>query len=230
MATVTNYYTATFSASVDGYPYRGGVNQTFTNIRSGAGTGVSNSIASTSNSALLVASATTNQYAELDRDIMLFNTSSIPSNAVITSVDMYLYGSQKSNLLGTTTLEIVSSNPASTSSLASSDYSTLGSTSFGSISYASFNLAAYTKVSLNASGLANITKAGTSKFGAVLGWDLNNSFTGSWSTNVATGFIWNSVATGSNLPYIVVSYSVDFPTLSINNISSLSNVTTITTS
>jgi hypothetical protein len=225
MATVTNFYTTRFVQSVYGSPTRSGVNESFATIRGGAGTSVS---VDGLIYGRLTATSTTNQYSELKRTIMVFDTTSIPAGATVTSATLTLRGYFKSSGLGTDTLELVSANPASTSSIVAADYSTLGSTSFGSVSYASWTVGADNVISLNASGLSNITVNGISKFGLRLGWDLNNSFTGAWVSNQVTEI--DALSDGTANPVLVVSYSRTFPTLSVNNISSLANVTTITTS
>ena len=221
MATVTNSYNATFTPSLAGSVNRLSVNQTFANIRSGAGTAVDSSVLS----AFLFSSSTTNQFQGLGRSIVLFDTSSIPSGATIVSASISATGSARVSTLGTTDIVAVSSNPASTSALAASDYSTLGTTSFGSISSASFLPTGINVFTLNASGLSNITKNGISKFGFVLDWDRSGTFSGTWASTQLTEY---DIVFAS--PVLAVSYTVDFPTLSFNNISSLSNVTTITTS
>jgi len=224
MATVTNYYSQTFTPSLSGFVGRESVNQTFTNIRAGAGT--TNGTADSSGLAL-TATSTTNQYSSLYRYINLFNTSAIPSSATVTSATLTTYSTGKTGNLGSPGLVVVSSNPASNSVLANGDYSTLGSTSFGTLSYASYATSGGNPVSLNSSGLSNITKNGTSKFGVVFDWDFNAAFTGTWSSTATSALGWYNT---SQPPTLTVNWTVDFPTLSINNISSLANVTTITTS
>jgi len=224
MATVTNYYSQTFSASSYASVSRQSVNESFSTIRAGAGTNVLSPIAVT----YLSASSTTNQFANLYRSIIVFDTSAIPSNATITSATLSgnaNSGFLKTNNLGSTSIELVSSNPSNPASIAAADYSTLGSTSYGSIDYASFTDNAVNTISLNASGILNITKTGTSKFGLRLGWDQSGTFGGSWSSTAFTQLVFCG-----GVPTLTVNWTVDFPTLSFNNISSLANVTTITTS
>lgn len=225
MATVTNTYTLTGTPSLYGNVSRSGVNQTLSAIRIGAGNDVNNS-PSLGYLTNLTATTTSNQFGALTRSIFLFDTSSIPSGATIVSASLRIPTVAKLNNLGSDDIIVVSSNPASTSSLATGDFSTLGSTSFGSISYSNFTPNSTAQISLNSFGLANITKGGISKFGLVNGWDFSGVFTGgTWSSNAETSF--TSTFTTTSLTIV---YTVDFPTLSVNNISSLSNVTTITTS
>lgn len=221
MATVTNTYTVSFPASLAGTVARSSVNESFSTIRSGAGTTTSSSFLFAS----LTSSGTTNQFQSLSRSIILFNTSSIPSTATITSAYVSVVGNNTGNALGSTNIFLVSSNPASTSSLSASDYSTLGTTSYGSIAFASFFPTGTNIFTMNATGIGTISKGGVSKFGLILGWDSAGSFSGSWVNTQTTNYTIEVTQVS-----LVVTYTVDFPTLSVNNISSLSNVTTITTS
>lgn len=223
MATVTNTYQTTFTSSLMGSVFRQVTSETFSTIRAGAGTAT---LISDGQAVTLTGSSTSNQFATMGRQIMLFDTTSIPVGATITSAIINLTGLSKANNLGSDTLEIVSSAPASTSSVTSTDYSTLGNTSFASVSYSSYVVGSNT-ITLNSLGLSNITKAGVSKFGIRMGWDLSGTFGGTWASLTNSSFSFSGVNT---LPTLTVTYTQTFPTLSINNISSLTNVTTITTS
>jgi len=219
MATVTNTYNPTFAASLKGYVERSVASEAFSTIRGGVGTGSG----TPSGSTFLMASAVLNQYAYLQRSIILFDTSAIPVGATITAATITMSGVvTSSNGLGSPAVVLVSSNPASNSVLANSDYSNVGSTSFGSVAYSS--VGNNFSIALNGSGLSNITKNGVSKFGLRSDWDQTGTFSGAWSAVAGSGsFGWTAVS-------LSVTYTLDFPTLSVNNISSLANVTTITTS
>lgn len=191
-----NYYP---SSSNDANTLRDGVDQTFSSIRAGAATDVFSELHSGSNYFAAVtlgvspAIGTANHYSDLWRFIMCFNTSAIPDTATISSATLAVYGYFKDNGLGSPSLNICSSNPSNVSSIALGDHTTLGSTSFGSVSYSSFSTSAYNTVTLNASGLSNLSASGYSKFGARTSWDLNNSFTGSWTANANSTF-WFHIA------------------------------------
>src|SRR5690554_3011578 len=133
MPSITLRPAAGANSPVDGSVGRAGFNQTFSNIRSGAGnsSGVSLGV----DAIVLTASTTTNQFQSLWRVIICFDTSSLPEDAIITSATLRLYGATKEGELGTTSLDVVSASPSSTSNLVDSDYSTLGTTLFGSIPY-----------------------------------------------------------------------------------------------
>ena len=147
------------STSVDGYVARTGVDETFSTIRGGAGT-TANDSDNDEGYATLIASTTSNQYAQMFRSIVLFDTSSIPDGDTISSATISFYGNFKFNGLGSTNLEmdVTASTPAANTSLVAADYQQLGSTSFGSVSYASYSTTGYNDITLNSSGLADISK------------------------------------------------------------------------
>jgi len=192
------------NSPMDGFSSRFGVDQSFSDIRAGAGN-VSNDTDATFN-VQLRASTTGTQFSELYRPIMCFDTASL-SGYTIASATLSLYVVSVSTGLGTTdfTLEIVAATPASTSAIADADYSQLGSTSFSSKAYASISTSAYNDFILNASGLTNINKTGVSKFGARSGWDLTGSFTGTWSSSATNNYVIQSADNGSNKPKLVVN-------------------------
>lgn len=222
MGTVTS--TKVILPSLAGEVYRSGVNESFSTIRSGAGTDVD----TTEGEVALASNSTTNQYGLLVRTIILFDTSVLPANASITSANIGVQANTVATNLGTTTMELVSSNPASTSVLATSDYSTLGSTSFSSVALGSISTSSSTTFTLNASGISNISIGSISKFGFILGWDLNNNFTGTWASINSTTVFWKPI---TNLGFGTLTVTYTQPTLAITGIgSTISNINTITTS
>lgn len=211
MASITVYPVAGANSPVDGYIQREvSPGETFSTIRGGAGVTAYNSGVVTVAVGLKEEASGVN-FVTLGRGILCFDTSAIPDNATIDSATLSLYGSSKTNGLDKTDLHIVSATPASTSSLATTDYSQTGTTSFGEVAYDDFSSGAYNDISLNASGLANISKTGITKFGVRLEWDVNGSFTG---TNQAAGaqtrFVFSSADESgtSQDPKLVVNYTM----------------------
>ena len=201
------------STTGSGYVARGyiaPVDQTLGNIRAGAGDGSDYN----GQDAELDGSGTSNQFSYLSRGIMTFDTSSLTSSAVVSSVTYSSKGEAKSNEAGSGTLasHICGSTPSiNTQPFANSDYNQLQTVSFGSISYASFFAdGTVNDYVLNASGIANINKTGISKFGHATSWDINNSFDGAWASG-RRGLFSNS--DGGNPPsfpppYLTITYAV----------------------
>lgn len=200
-------------ASVDGNARREGVDVAFATLRAGAGTAASDSEQELT-SPYLAASATTDQFQRLIRSFFLFDTSAISDTDVISAAtlsvdgDTDFTGVTKDNDIGDPDFHIVASAPASNTALVAADFQTVSFTSFGSVAYASWG-DPYNDITLNASGIANISKTGTSKFAGILSWDLNDSFTGTWSGSATSYFaVEYAENTGTSLdPKLVVVHA-----------------------
>ena len=115
--------------------------------------------------------SSSNQWAFMERPVFLFDTSSLPDDAVISAATLSLYpipGGEKGDTLGVSPdINVYSSAPALNTSLAGGDFDSLGATAFSTaITYANWTAGAYKDFALNASGIAAISKTGVSKFGA----------------------------------------------------------------
>lgn len=199
------------TTSTDGDANRASVDQTFTDIRSGAGTG--QDPAGTNGGPYLAASTTTDQFAQQNRYFGLFDTSSLDDDATVSAATLSIYGAAKSNNLGSPEIVTVSSSPASNTNIVAADYAiaNFGSTEFASrLSYASFTTSAYNDISLNASGISNISLTGISKFGIISGWDFDNSFGGSWSSAAVSQMRFNTadVADTTTDPKLAITFSL----------------------
>lgn len=176
------------STSCDGFIFVTGVNETLADIR-----------ARTSGSfvddgsllfAGIVASATTNQFAELYRCFFLFDSSALPDDESISAATVSLKKLANATLegLGSVEMDMVASTPASNNGLESGDFDQVGSTVFGSVNTATITAEQYYDWSMNASGISAVSKTGVSKFAVRCAWDTDNSFTGSWSSGAGSGF------------------------------------------
>lgn len=208
--TLTAYSVPGTTAS--GYVQRGansGYDETFSTIRNGSGTS-SSATSTTFSLHSLVSSATTNQFKIMTRGLFVFDTSSLTSSATISSATINIYGSSKLSNLGSPSTYIVSSSPASTSSISDSDYSNLGTTSFASQTYANFSTTSYNVFNLDANGISNISKVGVSKFGSRSSWDNDNSFGGTWGNTLQTHCTGRAGSyTGTSYdPYIEIVYTL----------------------
>jgi hypothetical protein len=193
------------NSPADGIVSRQSVDESFSSIRGGAGIFVD--MLSASSNPQLTSSGTTNQYGRMDRCIFCFDTSSLTSGATISATVLSLFGVVASNGLGSPDLHIAGATPSSTSQYVSSDYGQCQTTSFGSVAFGSF-LTSYNNITLNASGVSNISKTGVSKYSAQLSWDILNSFTGTWASSAQSRFLVNMADNGSNQPKLVVTYAI----------------------
>lgn len=160
---------------------------------------VRNATTGTVNSASTVAYIDDDYYSSqhhLQRGFIPFDTSSIPDTDIIDSASLVLRTFQDS---GARTGYIVSSTQASSTSLTANDFDNIGSTSFAS---AAINNSADTTFSLNASGLATISKTGYSQFAVRGEKDFNNT-----DNTTTTTFHFATKNLGVNVPTLTVNYS-----------------------
>lgn len=132
------------------------------------------------------ASTTSNQWRELIRGAALFDTSSIPDTDEISAAVLSVYGFDKDTTGLSPNCGVRSVNPASNTALVSGDYATYGSTAFcdSPITGAAFSTSGYNDMTLNAAGIAAISKTGVSKFGVTNdAWD-RAAVAPTWSSGV----------------------------------------------
>jgi hypothetical protein len=214
--TLTVYPDAgTGATTVDGTVRRDGVNETFATIRAGAGTGA-NPTSSPVALLYLLASTTTNQYASVHRGIFTFDTSALPDAVTISAATFSFCASIKDNSLGLSASHsgtaLVGSTPASNNNLVAADYSQLGSTRYVTTDKAYADVVTgetnYNDMTLNATGIAAISKTGITKLGARFAVDLDAG-TPAW-VSAATAYIYFYMAdqTGTDSdPKLVVTYT-----------------------
>jgi hypothetical protein len=203
------YPAAGANSPVDGYCFRGSVNETFANIRAGVGTGAEASAGE--DNMYLNATSTTNQYSHMRRFIFCFDTSSIGANKEINSATCSIWGTGKTNGNGSSDFHLASASLNSTSNIIAGDYQTCGTTSFGYVTYANYSTSGYNDITLNGSGLANINKTGVSQFSAQHSWDVLNNTTGLvWANGATTYFSarWADYTGTDNDPKLVVTYTL----------------------
>ena len=214
MATVTYYPNPNVeSTSVDGYTYRSygvGLGVAWGTLVAADGTSSDDS-STTLYFFSMKSDTTSNQWRDMYRSIILFDTSAFDEADTITSAVLSVKGEAKADELATTPdLNIYSSNPASNTAVAAGDLDTLGSTAFSSaIAYSSLSTTAYNDFTLNASGLAAIDTAGISKFGTRnANRDVANS-SPTWGSNQESYFYGASADTASTTsdPKLVITYT-----------------------
>lgn len=201
------------TTSMDAYTRRGGVDESFATIIAGAGNLSGDT--DTGSGTIIETSATSNQFARVQRPLWLFDTSELTSIVNLTTGKIYLYGTSKGNgLSGSPEYDIVSSNPASNTSVANSDYGTFGSTPYSSKAYADYSASGYNEFLLDSTGLATISKTGISKFGGKINWDTDASFGGSWASAQECSFSHYMSDNGNYKPMLVVEYTTESSSVS----------------
>lgn len=196
------------ASPVDGRLRRHSVNETLATIRAGAGSDASDT--TTVLDPGISASTTTNQFGQLNRALVFFDTAALTSAAVISAASFTGTGTNKNNGLGgSPKWRLGSGNAASNSALAASDFAqaNFGTTSFGELDYASFSSSGANVINLNASGLAAISKTGITKLSLQCDWDQDNSFGGSWSSGQSMFMIVSS-ADGATAPVLSITYTI----------------------
>ena len=196
---------------VDGVVARAGQNVAFTTLRAGVGTNAY--LTDTSwTIPFLGASATTDQFAALYRNIFCFDTSALTAGATISAavLSTATYGGKNAGL-GSPAIHITGATPAATNTLAASDFEQVQFTSFANVAYASWPGTdnTYVDFTLDANGIANISKTNISKFAQILSWDQANSFTGTWSgsANSYVSVYYSNNTGTSNDPKLVITYT-----------------------
>ena len=192
------------STSVDGTVARGVASETFATITGGAGTASSDST-SAPTVAGIRASTTTNEFQAIERSILLFDTSSLPDNAIISAVTFEYFVTIVDNPLGNLSLVVVDSTPASNTGLVSADYSQLGSTALSNLlTMNGLSTNAYNLWTLNPAGRAAVSLPGITKLGFMVENDRSGSAP-SWSSNAIAAVV-AQMAEGANPPKLNVTF------------------------
>lgn len=175
----------TGGTTVDGHVRRSSVSESFSAIRTGSGvshadtTAVMNAVQLTADT-----SPNTDKYTVLRRSIFTFNTTAVPATDVISAVTFSLYGSAKSNGLGSPDLDVVSATPAANNDLVNADYAytNFGTSPYGSVAYGSYSTAGYNDI---ACSTGCVTPEGITRLGVRTSWDTDNSAP-TWSSGAAS--------------------------------------------
>ena len=201
------------TSTVDGWVYQYTEYDTFQNLRAATGNYAQPSSQDGQLGIETVGTPSTDYFTSIIRAITLFNTSSLGSDAVISGGTISLYGYSKMNTLGGTAgLILVGVSPNSNTDLITSDYG-IGNytlTNYGGISYSSFSTSGYNNITINANGLAVISKTGITKYAQLMTDDFNNSFSGVWIAGGydRTDYYFSEAAGTSQDPKLVVTYTL----------------------
>ena len=211
MATLTVYPDANVeTTTVDGTAgVNPGSDRTFAQIRTDAGTAHQDATAS-DNGFRLRCGSSSNTYDRADIGFFLFDTSAIPDAATISAATFSVYTSSIDSTLNLY-IALVAGNPQSDTDLVNSDYNfgtRTGTTHLATdIKIDAFTNNGYTNFTLNASGLAAISKTGITKFALAVANMVDNSApTWSGSGNSCTCDV-SFADAGTNKPKLVITYT-----------------------
>jgi hypothetical protein len=157
----------------------------FSSLR-GQGAGDSADAGSSLMTVFLSAGSVEDEWSQLGRALILFDTSALPNGDAISAAVFGYYAHSKNDDFSDT-LQLVGSSPASNNSIDVEDYDEVGAVAYGSaVSLSAITTSAMNTITLNATGRAAISLTGVSKFALRCGKDFNND-----STWLESGF--NSV-------------------------------------
>jgi hypothetical protein len=201
------------AGAVDGYTQVSGRSLDWADLKAVATADSVNSGATAATVGML-ADSLTDKWEALYRAILLFDTSGLPDDAVISSAVLSVRGSGKQDQLSLGNdfrIVPVTSDPASTSSLAFGDHDSYGSVSLAqSIAYGDLNTSGYNNYTLYTAGINAINKSGLTKFGLREHYNDVSTATPSWSNSNASTFSFYTRDYGDDAysPKLVVTYSV----------------------
>jgi len=205
--TVFNPNASPETTSTDGFVTRAGVSETWATIRVGAGTAADHTTANPTTAFRVFTAGVASNYQEFDRDITLFDTSTLGNVAVIYSAIYSIYTNALNAGTYALKMRIVTSSPASNTTLVAADYSQLGTAAqvTADLAQASFASAGYNDFTLNLTGLGNINPIGITKFGTRDSNDADNVDPGYPGTNSDSrcGIFF---AEGANPPKLSITY------------------------
>lgn len=205
------------STSVDGYVQRIITpTEAFGTLRGGNGTSANDSGSQDFAVDLFAGSGSSNTYQVLARGIYVFDTSSLPDTDVISAATISICSrtTKIDGLGGNGAVGITAATTASNTALAASDYQSntsatrLADTDIDVGSWAADSV--YNNWTLNASGIANISATGVSKFASKLGFDIDNTTTGlTWSSSgeiLARNYMADQAGTSCD-PKLVITHA-----------------------
>jgi hypothetical protein len=194
------------TSSVDGYMTREVDNQSWTSIRSGAGTAANDS--STTLYMIIEAGKNNDEFGLMRRIKLVFDTSSIGAGYYIDSADLKYTPSIILSNAFSSSIAITSATTVSDTSLSASDYNiaSFGSTRLASdVLVSSMTAGVEVSAALNAAGISNIDLEGKSRFALRLDHDVDD-VQPAWSSNASTDLRFYSSDNGADEPQLDITY------------------------
>lgn len=209
------------------------VNETFSSIRSNAGTSGVNSPGNVDYLFGLLASSTTDRFDNQHRIIFIIDTSAIPDDSTVTSGKLSMYGVASANFvndLGTPTYSLVWINPTTIGTdIAASDYALsrwdMGVTQSDEFSWSSWATNQYNNITI--SNMSSVNKTGMTYYGFVSSWDKAGSFTGTWGSGKYTYIVTRlSAYSGTSYdPFYTFEYNAGGDTTPPDSLTNFANTT-----
>lgn len=186
------------------------VSESFASIISGAGS-VASDNGATGKAIALIASTTTDQFVELRRGQFVFDITSIPSNAIITSATFKAYVTAKVETIASQSMSLVGTETGSNAAIIQNDFSLVQSTKLATDkTLAGLTTSAYNTYTLNADGLAYLqSKVGTST--AKLALRLASDVAGTaptWGSGNEASVTIDFADNASNEPTLSITYRI----------------------
>lgn len=209
---VAIFYSATgTNAPIDGYAMRASVDQTFANIRAGAGT-ASNDGDGTLGFGELKGSTTSNQYQKSVLIFQLFDlTTQLAGTETIDDASLNILGSgATASALGHVDMIVAQGSPAASNTIATGDYANYSTTTFATVNSANWNTATFNSLAFNAAGVTYLGTviATTAKFSFMNDWFRSGTFGGTWASAAATYVLGEmSDRGGGYKPFLAIEYS-----------------------
>ena len=140
--------------------------------------------------------------------MLIFNTSALPDNAIIDSAVIGTWESSFANQLGGTPgIGITGFTPATPGTIVTADYNKFHDVRYASdIPYASLTQKT-NNWTLNAAGIANISKTGFTNIMVRNSWDIDNNYGGNaWAGGKLLYYSFVASEYGSKKPFIEIAY------------------------
>lgn len=148
------------------------------------------------------------------RGIILFNTESLPDNAILNSADVSLWGDSERDDQGwNPEINIYESNPASNTQLIAADYAALSDTPLCDTArtLGTWSLTGYNDFELNAAGLALINLTGVTKLGVREAYyDAGPNTPAFLASNQYAYFTFSTAEAAGEEPRLTINYAVPY--------------------